>query len=165
MSRVWWWHVLCFFFNDTASTEIYPLSLHDALPICLGAGLDTIRALPDQPFDLAFIDARSEEHTSELQSPYVISYAVFWLKKKLLKLLSSRLPPEEAGCAHCGRAREYYQAQVTMQRVQFFFLMMRRPPRSTLFPYTTLFRSSRRERRRASAGYASAVGRKLLWAS
>src|SRR2546430_7303367 len=31
----------------------------------------------------------------------------------------------------------------------FFFLMIRRPPRSTLFPYTTLFRSLRKERRRA----------------
>src|SRR5215211_8893741 len=31
----------------------------------------------------------------------------------------------------------------------FFFLMIRRPPRSTLFPYTTLFRSPRRPRRRA----------------
>ncbi len=48
---------------------------------------------------------RSEEHTSELQSPSSISYAVFCLKK--------------------------------------IFLMIRRPPRSTLFPYTTLFRSSR----------------------
>src|SRR6266705_6090254 len=33
----------------------------------------------------------------------------------------------------------------------FFFLMIRRPPRSTLFPYTTLFRSARPPRRRASA--------------
>src|SRR2546430_6139832 len=34
----------------------------------------------------------------------------------------------------------------------FFFLMIRRPPRSTLFPYTTLFRSRRRGRRRSTAG-------------
>ena len=47
--------------------------------------------------------SRSEEHTSELQSRFGISYAVFCLKK--------------------------------------IFLMIRRPPRSTLFPYTTLFRS------------------------
>ena len=50
-----------------------------------------------------FIGLRSEEHTSELQSLRLISYAVFCLKK--------------------------------------IFLMIRRPPRSTLFPYTTLFRS------------------------
>src|ERR1035438_10873244 len=30
--------ILCFFFNDTATTEIYTLSLHDALPICLWSG-------------------------------------------------------------------------------------------------------------------------------
>src|SRR2546430_12418489 len=36
----------------------------------------------------------------------------------------------------------------------FFFLMIRRPPRSTLFPYTTLFRSLRRERRPRDAGRA-----------
>src|SRR5256885_5679598 len=44
----------------------------------------------------------------------------------------------------------------------FFFLMIRRPPRSTLFPYTTLFRSARRARtaaRRAAAGAAPWPGR------
>src|SRR6478736_7760871 len=35
----------------------------------------------------------------------------------------------------------------------FFFLMIRRPPRSTLFPYTTLFRSRRRTRRQGPAGH------------
>ena len=50
-----------------------------------------------------FLVIDREEHTSELQSPTHISYAVFCLKK--------------------------------------IFLMIRRPPRSTLFPYTTLFRS------------------------
>src|ERR1039457_5722098 len=61
--------VFVFFFNDTATTEIYTLSLHDALPICL------------RQFRLCFLgsfrrgcfksgkDERSEEHTSELQSP------------------------------------------------------------------------------------------------
>src|SRR5213595_4325064 len=76
-----------FFFNDTATTEIYTtedtLSLHDALPIChvrvsrrpdrLAAPLCGPRAV------------RSEEHTSELQLPSVISYAVFCLKKKKKK--------------------------------------------------------------------------------
>src|SRR3984893_19481303 len=57
----------CFFFNDTATTEIYTLSLHDALPISYGralrsgaAGWATERA--------ADRHHRSEEHTSELQS-------------------------------------------------------------------------------------------------
>src|SRR3982750_4881348 len=60
--------VLQFFFNDTATTEIYTLSLHDALPI-----FQPVLAETDKD-DLAFVralplaHARSEEHTSELQS-------------------------------------------------------------------------------------------------
>src|SRR3990167_2197180 len=93
-----------FFFNDTATTEIYPLSLHDALPISevhevqrhqqrLGERRREDHHEPDGA-------PRSEEHTSELQS----------------------------------------QSNLVCR---LFFLMIRRPPRSTLFPYTTLFRSRR----------------------
>src|SRR5881392_3899743 len=70
-----------FFFNDTATTEIYTthntLSLHDALPI-LGAP----RFTSCSPWPARARSPRSEEHTSELQSLCVISYAVFCLKKK-----------------------------------------------------------------------------------
>src|SRR5712692_12004833 len=68
-----------FFFNDTATTEIYTLSLHDALPICgqcnrprLGGG-DTgeCRRVP-----------RSEEHTSELQSQFHLVCRLLLEKKK-----------------------------------------------------------------------------------
>src|SRR5262249_61952534 len=66
-----------FFFNDPAPTEIYTLSLHDALPICrrerrqragAGAGLrgDAARRRPRAARGRR--RARSEEHTSELQS-------------------------------------------------------------------------------------------------
>src|SRR6266513_6555799 len=58
-----------FFFNDTATTEIYTLSLHDALPISLRHGKEH----PDvgARFDVsADVVARSEEHTSELQSRF-----------------------------------------------------------------------------------------------
>src|SRR5437899_8379572 len=60
---------LYFFFNDTATTEIYTLSLHDALPILE----QEIRACLDQKqyrdaFDRLLPEFRSEEHTSELQS-------------------------------------------------------------------------------------------------
>src|SRR2546430_12380439 len=60
----------CFFFNDTATTEIYTLSLHDALPIfpqrtktstSLSASSGKAKPSAEKP-------ARSEEHTSELQS-------------------------------------------------------------------------------------------------
>src|SRR6202012_6292983 len=59
-----------FFFNDTATTEIYTLSLHDALPISRPitvvsrAPFGTARGLNNT----AFTSVRSEEHTSELQS-------------------------------------------------------------------------------------------------
>src|SRR5213596_4335754 len=71
-----------FFFNATATTEIYTrpytLSLHDALPI---SPTCTRRRRPTSP-SWARTSARSEEHTSELQSHGLISYAVFCLKKK-----------------------------------------------------------------------------------
>src|SRR5437588_4352553 len=57
---------LCFFFNDTATTEIYTLSLHDALPIL------TFQQHRNCPARVAIDGSaerlRSEEHTSELQS-------------------------------------------------------------------------------------------------
>src|SRR5256885_12017790 len=63
-----------FFFNDTATTEIYTLSLHDALPISgpmaksvsdVAIMLGVLESASPEPND----PARSEEHTSELQSP------------------------------------------------------------------------------------------------
>src|SRR6187200_3790487 len=78
-----------FFFNDTATTEIYTvsdtLSLHDALPISPPRpsrpvhGLERRAEARERRVDH---EPRSEEHTSELQSPDTISYAVFCLKKK-----------------------------------------------------------------------------------
>src|SRR4051794_41236184 len=60
---------LLFFFNDTATSDIYSLSLHDALPIFrallhVAAGAEGLLPRPGQDDRL-----RSEEHTSELQSP------------------------------------------------------------------------------------------------
>src|SRR6266511_566657 len=87
--------------SATATTEIYTLSLHDALPISTGPGCASTRPRPVRWSPRRRASAiraacrRSEEHTSELQS-----------REKLV----------------CR-------------------LLLRRPPRSTLFPYTTLFRS------------------------
>src|SRR5574344_3119853 len=67
-----------FFFNDTATTEIYTLSLHDALPICCRSRPGRNHP-PRSPAGRG--SARSEEHTSELRHQ-IISYAVFCLKKK-----------------------------------------------------------------------------------
>src|ERR1039457_7692466 len=57
--------VCVFFFNDTATTEIYTLSLHDALPIYQGA----VHQLRPRVCLGEMHLGRSEEHTSELQSP------------------------------------------------------------------------------------------------
>src|SRR2546426_8464924 len=65
-----------FFFNDTATTEIYTLSLHDALPICRRGDpyrfdVDPELAGPEGRHGhvRTALSGRSEEHTSELQSP------------------------------------------------------------------------------------------------
>src|SRR3990172_5767362 len=61
-----------FFFNDTATTEIYTLSLHDALPILyrggFSRGLHRRASSRPGPFPIPGRWGRSEEHTSELQS-------------------------------------------------------------------------------------------------
>src|SRR2546425_6269577 len=93
-------HFYFFFFNDTATTEIYTLSLHDALPICLVAGV-FVRVIFERElavglFDFFFagvplhaedlvIVARSEEHTSELQSlAYLVCRLLLEKKKKFI---------------------------------------------------------------------------------
>src|SRR5215216_8123492 len=69
---------LFFFFNDTATTEIYTLSLHDALPIF--PLRDRVRP-PGRRDDLCAAE-RSEEHTSELQSPDHLVCRLLLEKKK-----------------------------------------------------------------------------------
>src|SRR5258708_27182167 len=79
-----------FFLNDTATTEIYPLSLHDALPILIRPSL----LLLDEPLsnldaklregmrDELRIPSRDRKSTRLNSSHQIISYAVFCLKKK-----------------------------------------------------------------------------------
>src|SRR5256885_12814836 len=75
-----------FFFNDTATTEIYTLSLHDALPIYLEQGGLAATRRTQQGQHLAGgdlqADVRSEEHTSELQSPCNLVCRLLLEKKK-----------------------------------------------------------------------------------
>src|SRR5450830_1444272 len=69
-----------FFFNDTATTEIYTLSLHDALPICSSsAGRWTVRTVVRCCWATR---SRSEEHTSELQSRFDLVCRLLLEKKK-----------------------------------------------------------------------------------
>src|SRR5437867_8827348 len=75
--------IFFFFFNDTATTEIYTLSLHDALPILVQTG-DGYAAHIAGAIGVS-TDAqasRSEEHTSELQSPYDLVCRLLLEKKK-----------------------------------------------------------------------------------
>src|SRR5438034_11811163 len=77
-----------FFFIDTASTEIYTLSLHDALPISLPAGHEYLHLHPSKkagPGAAAIprAEAGRDRKSTRLNSSHtVISYAVFCLKKK-----------------------------------------------------------------------------------
>src|SRR5258707_5687374 len=78
-----------FFFNDTATTEIYTLSLHDALPILNWLSTTGYRPLPLGHLDLkpplgfrAILPVRSEEHTSELQSRQYLVCRLLLEKKK-----------------------------------------------------------------------------------
>src|SRR5256885_9855374 len=79
-----------FFFNDTATTEIYTLSLHDALPISLvtggakGIGAATARRLAEEGAHVVVADFdEADRKSTRLNSSHlVISYAVFCLKKK-----------------------------------------------------------------------------------
>src|SRR2546423_12025356 len=89
--------IFFFFFNDTAPTEIYPLSLHDALPICLqrlgpapvapGPPGRAPRTGRGEPRPARGGDARrperSEEHTSELQSLAYLVCRLLLEKKKI----------------------------------------------------------------------------------
>src|SRR5438874_9875450 len=83
---------VCFFFNDTATTEIYTLSLHDVFRSPFrdpGGG----RSVPPALSVRARRSVRSDRKSTRLNSSHVeISYAVFCLKKK--KYDDSMFPPE-----------------------------------------------------------------------
>src|SRR2546422_3819753 len=96
-----------FFFNDTATTEIYTLSLHDALPIWFPAQMAALGALFDE-LTLVIVrgrpmtggmplprHARSEEHTSELQSRLHL----------VCRLLLEKKKRDSAGARFSGSAR------------------------------------------------------------
>src|SRR3712207_7458933 len=83
-----------FFFNDTATTEIYTLSLHDALPICGGSGVSLAGtpARGHRPCGLGQVQASvstrengADRKSTRLNSSHAnTSYAVFCLKQKPL---------------------------------------------------------------------------------
>src|ERR1039457_1039259 len=102
------------------------------------------------------VQDRSEEHTSELQSPCNLVCRLLLEKKNTIGYLhhvqlalqdlrgcrdGSSTPRRSAACSQVDRALPSF-ARIRAFACFFFFLMIRRPPRSTLFPYTTLFRSA-----------------------
>src|SRR6266571_41123 len=122
--------VLFFFFNDTATTEIYTLSLHDALPI-------SCRTRPPRSGtsrgSWACSRRRSEEHTSELQSHVNLVCRLLLEKKK-------RFEHGEAAIIDRFRLLFFGFEFGEIAFRDYFFLMTGRPRGATLFPYTTLFR-------------------------
>src|SRR3982750_1654969 len=122
------------------------------------------RAQPDESFGRSDPDARAgaarpparrDRKSTRLNSSHAnISDAVFCLKKKqngqlkripeyfifMPRNLPEVLPPGGCGLASFALVRRY-SASIRIPSLKLlFFLMIRRPPRSTLFPYTTLFR-------------------------
>src|SRR6266480_7665690 len=85
-----------FFFNDTATTEIYTLSLHDALPISARRGDD--QAADHLRLDDEGQQQRSEEHTSELQSHVNLVCRLLLEKKNNPTRLNSILIYKQRTC-------------------------------------------------------------------
>src|SRR3712207_7226844 len=106
-----------FFFNDTATTEIYTLSLHDALPISACAATSCHQAFSSRrncpsrssrprrrakPATTSISIGRSEEHTSELQSrQYLVCRLLLEKKKRRLPLLLLKNKTQQR--AHAAR--------------------------------------------------------------
>src|SRR6266496_4059234 len=94
---------------------------------------------------------RSEEHTSELQSRRELVCSLLLEKKKILSALNHHRLGSDffnksviicgiCGRLHCSAASGEVTRAILSTASRIFFLIIRRPPRSTLFPYTTLFR-------------------------
>src|SRR5258708_30996871 len=96
---------LIFFFNDTATTEIYTLSLHDALPVYAGGWVAIRPVRPQAGNDVrsgwlwCCLSPRSEEHTSELQSPdHLVCRLLLEKKKRKYREHAIRSPLDRDRC-------------------------------------------------------------------
>src|SRR5690349_23112687 len=91
--------LIVFFFNDAATTEIYTLSLHDALPIYRGVVEHSVYVSDDARGRGVGAALRSEEHTSELQSRRDLVCRLLLEKKNKLSK-----QPHEASSSSATRA-------------------------------------------------------------
>src|SRR5215813_3858708 len=103
-----------------------------------------IRYWPGTRWNSAGSASPGDRKSTRLNSSHVrISYAVFCLKKKIPTEISMGRPSlygdDSAEVVPLEEHVDFAEAAVA-QQLDVFFLMIRRPPRSTLFPYTTLFR-------------------------
>src|SRR5262245_63029263 len=101
-----------FFFNDTATTEIYTLSLHDALPISRRACETSATNSIARPPSVAMISvversSRSEEHTSELQSLRHLVCRLLLEKKKKKKEKSTTKEKHTTNRRHTHKQKNY----------------------------------------------------------
>src|SRR2546430_9377675 len=100
--------ILFFFFNDTATTEIYTLSLHDALPIF---PVRVTSCFPGSSLGPArhYAEAYQDRKSTRLNSSHSqISYAVFCLKKKTM-----HREVRAGTSSHGVRRRSYLKARLT----------------------------------------------------
>src|SRR6266496_2406427 len=144
------WILLFFVFNDRATTEIYTLSLHDALPIskALACSSRTCWRAVSRVCSASALALEIGRSTRLNSSHVETSYAVFCLKKKnqptrtAAPMANAAMMTTAASDTHrnCWRSTPWARRKRTTSDPAVFFLMIRRPPRSTLFPYTTLFR-------------------------
>src|SRR6266511_2338488 len=100
-----------------------------------------------------FPEARSEEHTSELQSRENLVCRLLLEKKKKIRMTEVAAQEKKTSAVDSSAALTFTCRRTIsaassgnrsylsfVHRYSFFFLLIRRPPISTLFPYTTLFR-------------------------
>src|SRR5215212_10393931 len=101
-------YLLFFFFNDTATTKIYTLSLHDALPILVATNAAGGLNLGYDPADLMVLSDQDRKSTRLNSSHLGISYAVFCLKKQI-KARSSMRPTRLRRSSSTPRGSFYSQ--------------------------------------------------------
>src|SRR6202166_336865 len=138
--------LIFFFFNDTATTEIYTLSLHDALPIYMPVNLSLSGNMqyPGPAINQIPLDRKSTRLNS---SHHFISYAVFCLKKKNKRqshrrtsAASIQIRVETALHVHAAAALLFLYTALTQPSplfilyFLFFFLNDRRPTEISPFP-------------------------------